>query len=163
MAYLLDSDVFIRAKNLHYGFDFCPAFWNWLIHMNRAHRLYSVEKVRSELIAGADELSDWVDGLSQSFFLAPDESTSASLAVVSQWVVGKDYSQSAIATFLQVADYFLVSQAHAGEHTVVTHEVPSGSSRRIKIPDVCLGLHIPCMSPYEVLRNEHARFVLAVS
>ena len=22
MAYLLDADVFIRAKNLHYGFDF---------------------------------------------------------------------------------------------------------------------------------------------
>jgi hypothetical protein len=26
MAYLLDADVFIRAKNLHYGYDFCPAF-----------------------------------------------------------------------------------------------------------------------------------------
>jgi hypothetical protein len=24
MAYLLDADVFIRAKNLHYGLDFCP-------------------------------------------------------------------------------------------------------------------------------------------
>ena len=31
MAYFLDSDVFIRAKNLHYGFDFCPAFWDWLV------------------------------------------------------------------------------------------------------------------------------------
>ena len=30
MAYLLDSDVFIRAKNDHFGFDFCPAFWDWL-------------------------------------------------------------------------------------------------------------------------------------
>lgn len=30
MAYLLDSDVFIQARNLHYGFDFCPAFWDWL-------------------------------------------------------------------------------------------------------------------------------------
>ena len=29
MAYLLDADVFIRAKNLHYGLDFCPAFWDW--------------------------------------------------------------------------------------------------------------------------------------
>jgi len=27
MSYLLDSDVFIQAKNLHYGLDFCPAFW----------------------------------------------------------------------------------------------------------------------------------------
>lgn len=34
MAYMLDTDVFIRAKNLHYGFDFCPAFWEWLIEEN---------------------------------------------------------------------------------------------------------------------------------
>jgi hypothetical protein len=31
MTYLVDSDVFIQAKNLHYGLDFCPAFWEWLI------------------------------------------------------------------------------------------------------------------------------------
>ncbi len=24
MAYLLDANVFIQAKNLHYGLDFCP-------------------------------------------------------------------------------------------------------------------------------------------
>lgn len=24
MAYLLDANVFIQAKNLQYGFDFCP-------------------------------------------------------------------------------------------------------------------------------------------
>jgi len=33
MAYLLDADVFIRAKNLHYGLDFCPAFWDWLTQL----------------------------------------------------------------------------------------------------------------------------------
>ena len=31
MRYLLDSNVFIQAKNLHYGFDFVPAFWDWLL------------------------------------------------------------------------------------------------------------------------------------
>lgn len=30
MSYLLDANVFIQAKNLHYSFDFCPAFWDWL-------------------------------------------------------------------------------------------------------------------------------------
>ena len=24
MAYLIDTDIFIAAKNLHYGMDFCP-------------------------------------------------------------------------------------------------------------------------------------------
>ncbi len=36
MAYLLDANVFIQAKNLHYGFDFCPAFWDWLVVSNAA-------------------------------------------------------------------------------------------------------------------------------
>ncbi len=57
MAYLLDADVFIRAKNLHYGLDFCPAFWDWLIRENQAGRVFSIEKVGDEIDAGADELS----------------------------------------------------------------------------------------------------------
>ena len=28
MAYLLDANVFIAANNMHYGLDFCPAFWD---------------------------------------------------------------------------------------------------------------------------------------
>ena len=34
--HLLDANVFIQAKNLHYGFDFCPAFWHWLVEGNGA-------------------------------------------------------------------------------------------------------------------------------
>ena len=62
--------------------------------------------------------------------------------------------------FLQVADYYLVAQAKAGNHTVVTHEIPSASTRKIKIPDACIGLSIKFMTPYEMLRRERARFVL---
>lgn len=42
MAYLLDANVFIAAKNLHYGLDFCPAFWEWLIERNQAGRVFSI-------------------------------------------------------------------------------------------------------------------------
>lgn len=31
---------------------------------------------------------------------------------------------------------------------------------QIKIPSVCIGLRIDCMSPFQMLRREHARFVL---
>ena len=51
----MDADVFIRAKNLHYGLDFCPAFWDWLAAGNRAGNVYSIEKVGDELQAVADE------------------------------------------------------------------------------------------------------------
>jgi hypothetical protein len=48
MAYLLDADVFIQAKNLHYGFSFCPAFWDWITRENGAGKVFSIEKVRDE-------------------------------------------------------------------------------------------------------------------
>jgi len=57
MAYLLDSDVFIRAKNDHYGFDICPGFWNWLEESNTVGAVHSIEAVYNELILGGDDLS----------------------------------------------------------------------------------------------------------
>ena len=36
-TYLVDSDVFITAKNLYYPFDICPGFWSaWFITTGRA-------------------------------------------------------------------------------------------------------------------------------
>ena len=160
MAYLLDANVFISAKNLHYGLDFCPAFWDWLIESNTASTVFSIEKVGDEVQALADELSEWAKARGDGFFLRPDAATLPSLATVSTWATGPRYEAAAISTFLQLADYYLVAQAHAGGHTVVTHEVPSASTRKIKIPDACIGLGIKCMTPYEMLRLERARFVL---
>jgi Domain of unknown function (DUF4411) len=45
MTYLLDANVFIQAKNLQYGFDFCPAFWDWLDEQAAADQVGSIEKV----------------------------------------------------------------------------------------------------------------------
>ena len=163
MAYFLDADVFIRAKNLHYGFDFCPAFWEWLIRQNKIGRLYSIERVGDELLAGTDELADWARERGESFFLPPHESLFPAMDEVSSWATGQDYTQAAVSTFFQVADYYLVAQAYTGQHTVVTHEVTSGSRRKIKIPDACIGLGIKCVTPFEMLRRERARFVLVPS
>lgn len=160
MAYLLDANVFISAKNLHYGFDFCPAFWDWLTRENREGNVYSIERVGDELLAGDDELTEWTRHIGGDFFIPPDAALFPALAEVSSWATGQGYDQAAVSTFFQVADYYLIAQAHAGQHTVVTHERASGSRRKIKIPDACIGLGIKCVTPYEMLRNERARFVL---
>ena len=70
--YLLDANVFIQAKNLHYGFDFVPAFWDWLIRENSTGKVASVEKVADELRVGRDELSEWAEERGEGFFLRPD-------------------------------------------------------------------------------------------
>lgn len=160
MAYLLDANVFISAKNLHYGLDFCPAFWDWLIASHAAGKVFSVEKVGDEVQAVADELSQWADARGPAFFLRPDASAFPSLRAVSAWATGHRYDPAAVSTFLQIADYYLVAQAHAGNHTVVTHEVPAATTRKIKIPDACIGLGINFMTPFQMLRRERARFVL---
>ena len=160
MAYLLDANVFISAKNLHYGMDFCPAFWEWLVAENAAEKLFSIEKVGDEVLAIEDDLSLWAGERGSEFFLRPDATMFPALAEVSTWTTSQSYEQSAISGFLQVADYYLVSHAYAGKHTVVTHEVASASTKKIKIPDVCIGMDIKCMTPYEMLRRERARFVL---
>jgi len=58
--YLLDTNVFIEAKNRYYGFDFCPAFWNWLVLLGEKDRLASVKHVKDEIAKGEDELSHWI-------------------------------------------------------------------------------------------------------
>jgi hypothetical protein len=108
MAYLVDANVFIAAKNRHYGIDFCPACWEWLAREHAAGKVFSVEKVVDELRARDDELAAWVAGLPDSFFLKPDASTAGSLARVAQWVSAQtQYSPAAKSTFLQIADYYL--------------------------------------------------------
>jgi len=163
MAYLLDANVFIQAKNLHYGLDFCPAFWEWLISRHATATVFSVEKVSDEIQAGADELATWAAGLPSGFFLSPGPTVLPALGAVSNWATRNQYEPAAISTFFQVADYYLVAQALAGGHTVVTHEQPSASTRRIKIPDACLGLGVKCVTPFEMLRRERARFVLGLA
>lgn len=160
MTYLLDANVFIQAKNLHYGLDFCPAFWDWLVAHNQARKVYSIEKVADEIIAGNDELAVWVQQLEDGFFLKPDQSMLPALGDVSTWATTQSYDQSAVSTFLQVADYYLVAHALANGHTLVTHEIAAASTKRIKIPNACIGLGIKCMTPFEMLRRERARFVL---
>jgi hypothetical protein len=160
MAYLLDANVFIMAKNLHYGMDFCPAFWDWLIQANAAESVFSVERVGDEVAAVADELSEWSEQRGAGFFLRPGAAVFPALATVSGWASGQGYEPAAVSTFLQVADYYLVAQALAGGHTVVSHEIPADTRRKIKIPNACIGLGIKFTSPYDMLRRERARFVL---
>lgn len=160
MTYLLDANVFIQAKNLHYGLDFCPAFWQWLLDKNAEGRVFSIDKVADEIAAGGDELTDWMRDHGNGLFMKTGATVAAQFGAVSTWATQQQYEPSAISTFLQVADYYLIAHALAGKHVVVTHEVPANSVRRIKIPNACIGLNLNFMTPYEMLRRERAQFVL---
>lgn len=160
MPYLLDANIFIQAKNLHYGFDFCPAFWDWLDASNQRGMVFGIERVRDELIAGDDELARWAKARGSEFFLPPDSAIVPSLARVSQWAGGGGYDPGAVNQFLQGADYYLVAHSHAHKFVTVTHEVVANSVKKIKIPNTCIAMNVKCMNPHELLRTERARFIL---
>ena len=75
MTYVVDSDVFFTAKNLYYSFDICPGFWKSVLHHHREGRVFSVDRVRSELLAGhrKEDLVQWArDKVPAEFFLPVD-------------------------------------------------------------------------------------------
>ncbi|MEZ4475062.1 MAG: DUF4411 family protein [bacterium] len=161
MAWLLDANVFIQAKNLHYGFDFCPGFWDALEHLNRGARLFSVSKVQEELARGDDDLKDWAATRGPRFFLPPDEATMEAFRRVATWVTTSGrYETSAHARFLSGADPFLVAHALAHGLTVVTSERPADTPKKVKIPNVCLGLGVRYATIFVCLGAEQVRLGL---
>ncbi len=160
MLYLLDTDVFIRAKNEHYGFDLCPGFWEWLERSNAAGTVHSVEAVYHELIGGNDGLAQWARD-HRSFFLPPTAADIASIAAVNRWANDSpSYEATAKNDFARAADSFLIGQALAGGHDVVTHETVSDGRRKIKIPNAATAHGVRPISPFRMLKEMRVRFVL---
>ena len=80
MAYLLDSDVFMQASNMHYQFAFCPAFWSWIEKQNAAKRIFSIDKVLLEIEEGKfGELTPWAKARPELFLKSADLKTLESL------------------------------------------------------------------------------------
>lgn len=162
MAYLLDTGVFIEAKRRFYGMDFVPGYWDWLMREAKAGTIRSIEKVADEIGAQQDDLSAWAATLPNGFFLRPDATFSTAFQQVSQWALNSGFQPAAYSEFLDVADSFLVAQALAGGHTVVTLEKPATtpSKKKIKVPDACAGVGVKCITPYAMMRLQSVRLVL---
>lgn len=159
MKYLIDSDVFIQAKNRHYSFEICPGFWAWIEQAHSAGDVHCVARVGKELRDGNDRLAEWAKEQS-ALFVPTDEPTVEALREVSTWANESHYEPPAVAEFLGAADSELVARARAHELTVVTHEIPSDSKRKIKIPNACKQFGVAYCDPFVMLDAEGARFVL---
>jgi len=74
--YVLDSNVFIQAKNTYYGFDLCPGFWTGLLRKHGEKQVCSIDRVKSEIFHPSseqnhpsDDLTLWVrDDVPATFF-----------------------------------------------------------------------------------------------
>jgi hypothetical protein len=161
--YVLDANVFINSHQCHYGMDFCPAFWDWLAVKNKSGIIFSIDRIRSELEECDDTLCAWAKEQGNGLFLPFDQTAADHLPRVIGWVEQQTrFKRSAIDAFSAGADMYLIAYALAHSHVVVTQEVSAPNSKTaIKIPDVCDGLEVQCVSLWELLRAEGAKFVTA--
>ena len=162
-TYLLDADVLIAAKNTYYGFGFCPAFWHWLEIQNSHGKVFSINKVKDELLRD-DEVSAWAKK-QQKFFLPAAKTVHlpGALAEITSWVMKHgQYREDAKYRFLDGgADFYLVAYAMLNQYTLVTQERSAPYSKTVvKIPDVCGQFGVKCCNTFEMLNSEKARFTL---
>lgn len=163
MTFLLDADTFITPKNSYYPFDLVPGFWDWVEQGHMQGVLHSVEAVKRELIQGGDDLATWAKA-HPTVFLAPSGAASAALGELATWVHARKpaYTQAARAEFLSGrGDLYLIAQAKALGATVVTFEksAPSGL-KRVKIPDACAAVDVPCIDLFACMRDSRTPPVL---
>lgn len=159
MSYLLDADSLITPKNSYYSMELCPRFWSWLIEANKGGKIFSIQKVKEELLAGKDELSDWVKQRGGDFFLPPTEQTLDAYTRVCRVVQQNQYfTEANRSAFYSKADSWLIAHALACGYTVVTFEkaVPPNSSK-IKIPSVCSLVGVPTTDIVALMRQFKVR------
>lgn len=161
-TYVLDANVFIEAHRRYYAFDLCPGFWESLLWHQGRGRIRSLDRVKSELERGKDELATWVrSSVPRGCFLSSDdEDITAISSAIFSWVQDEEqYLPQAKAEFAEQADGWLLALAKARQFVLVTHEVLAPEARRtVPLPNVCRAFNVPWVDTFSMLRELETRF-----
>ena len=163
-SYIIDSDVFISAKNGYYAFAICPGFWDSLIDHHQTGRVHSLDRIQGELLAGnrEEDLVQWVkNDVPSGFFLSSqDAEVVAAYQRIMLWVQrNPQYVDNAKAKFATEADGWLVAYASVTGAEVVTNEQPRPEARnRILLPDVCNQFGVENHDTFEMLKALRVRY-----
>lgn len=163
---VLDSDVFIAAKNAYYAFDICPGFWDAIIQAHGEGRVHSIDRIKAELLAGQpkEDLVQWVKAKVPAGFFHTTQSKAVldAYADIVLWVQrSTQYLDRAKAKFATEADGWLVAYSMVHGTTVVTNEQPRPDSRsRVLLPDVCAQFKVPSRDTFTMLRSLNVKLDL---
>lgn len=162
--FVLDANIFIQAHQRYYAFDICPGFWRTLVIQHEKRQVCSIDKVRSELLAGHDDLSEWVKSTTPASFFkgTADIKVATQFANLVNWVQSEaQFNAEAKAEFASAADGWVIAYAKANNSIVVTHEeYAPDSKRRVPMPNVCIEFDVEYCNTFEMLRETKAKFVL---
>jgi hypothetical protein len=157
--YLVDSNIFLQAKNLHYRFEFCNHFWTWVERAHAGGIVCSTSKVKEELLKGKDDdpVKKWALQLPSTFFMADDTDPKilSKYKEIMQWTAtNTHFTDPAKKEFARadIADAFLIATAMAYGHEIITHELSKPERRnKIQIPDAAANFGVKTHFVYDVL------------
>jgi hypothetical protein len=159
--YLVDSNIFLQAKNLHYRFEFCSHFWSWLEKAHTAGMVCSTSKVKKELMKGQDDdpVKKWVATLPDTFFI-PDDTDPKVISKYREimlWTASNTHFKPAAKVEFaraEVADAFLIATAMAYNQEIITHELSNPDRKnKIQIPDAAAHFGVKTHFVYDVLSD----------
>jgi len=160
--YLLDANPFIEAKNRYYGFDICPGFWTSIVELHEAKRVFSIDRIQTELRGQDDDLMDWANAAPDTLFKkTEDPEVIDTFQRMLNWVYTQDqFTDAAKAEFASVADGWVIAYAAVNGLLVVTHEeFAPDAKRKVPMPNVCLEFNVEYVNLFDMLRELKVSFV----
>jgi len=160
--YLIDTNSLIDAKDSFYAFDICPGFWNALMRHHASGELFSIDRVRDEIVDGNDRLVSWARKMPKGFFVGSNTTDIVQrFSEIIQWVQANFQRQSAVSSFAAKADGWLIATAKVEGYTIVCEEQFNPlSQKRVPNPNVCVQFGVPYCNVFELLGKLKVKFGL---
>jgi len=158
---VLDANVFIEAARRYYAFDIAPKFWKSLVLFLNKGEIISIDRIKSELELGNDDLIEWAKkDFANGFASSDDTEVIECYRKIMEWVSKQNqFFDTAIRDFAKIADGWLIAYAMSNDCIVVTHELLDlNSKRKIPIPNICKAFNIQYIDTFEMLRRLRVRF-----
>lgn len=159
MAYILDSNIFIQAKNLTYPFNTFDGFWDWISSEIKIENIILCRPVYNELKDQRDDLAKWITGFS-NLVKEPKGSVKAEYHLFLKNISNYVYNQypSSYKVFFDGADPYIIAFALASHNTIVTHEKNQPECQRPKIPVISSHFGAQTISLLDLFKALHPKF-----
>lgn len=157
-VYCLDANVLIQAWQKYYSPQLCPSYWEVLNDLGAAERIFLPQHVREEIVRTEDDLAAWVKGSDIPVQAVTGPITLALRQINEANPIHQTLSDNSKGRSL--ADPWVIATAMAMGACVVTKEELSKAvnDKKVKIPDVCRNMRVPCINDFQFLMEIDAKF-----
>ena len=160
--YVVDPNTLIRAHQDYYDPEFCPAFWEWIQQAIQRGLVGIIEPVANEIESLDPDLWQLLEQLGCAKSIPLDAETIHNTGEVLARLEGDfQYTDAAKQDYADSLYPRLIAYASIHDAKVVTLQKSDQAQRNtIRLPDLCFQLGVTCVDPFEMLRQENARFIL---